>query len=687
MSIINALIMLYFTKKETSLKNKYFVFIWSIKMNNILRLWGLILASVLFSCENNDSKSVNIDIINADNNQVVETVANNSEFILPADMNINIDISFNNIEYDSIKFSWSNGKTRTETAAPYSACGDSNGNYFNCNISKNVSLTAQAYSKGASISDPVSINIILDSSQSPENPVLSKYGQHYLPHDPLTQDEKTSSKKLVFAHYFSQFPMSISNKGPGSGYYVAGYLDPLGEGGKWATKGGFLRQRPIQRAIIPKEAAKTFGSYDPRFWAYDDFKHEIKLASQIGIDGFAINVLSFNKSSYHWTRAVRLAKIASEERNLNFKILLMPDMNSLEASIIEEESNGNNDFFVDRIIELSQHDSLMKNDEGKILLAPYMGISTKGVKSGTWWLEQLIKLESKGYPAVLMPVFQGWEPKLEIWFEQMGNINFSKYIYGVSDWGDRAYNHTGKYGDEKYAFAGQLLATSDYVRLKYEIKWMGPVSPQDYRPKSPILFEAGNSRALRNAFQSAIDKNFDAVQLITWSDFSEHTEIVPSNRTGYAYYDLSSYYINWFKSGVEPEIKRDTMYSFFRINPITVSNNTIQTPLHPDSTQTIFTKWRESTTDTPPENKIELLAFLTAPARLEIILDRTYFKDISSKGMASFMVDMPPLNILSTQTIVPRFRIIRDGKVVSEMTSPWKIEARPIVQNLSLIHI
>ena len=55
----------------------------------------------------------------------------------------------------------------------------------------------------------------------------------------------------------------------------------------------------------------------------------------------------------------------------------------------------------------------------------------------------------------------------------------------------------------------------------------------------------------------AIDGGADWVQLITWNDYGEHTEIAPSTGTQHAFYDLTAYYTAWFKTGAAPRIVRD----------------------------------------------------------------------------------------------------------------------------------
>ena len=65
------------------------------------------------------------------------------------------------------------------------------------------------------------------------------------PFDRLPEETLRSMKKKVFAHYFSQFPISIDDRDPANDYYQKGYLHPDGENGKHRAYGHFINQRPI----------------------------------------------------------------------------------------------------------------------------------------------------------------------------------------------------------------------------------------------------------------------------------------------------------------------------------------------------------------------------------------------------------------------------------------------------------
>jgi hypothetical protein len=60
---------------------------------------------------------------------------------------------------------------------------------------------------------------------------------------------------------------------------------------------------------------------------------------------------------------------------------------------------------------------------------------------------------------------------------------------------------------------------------------MQPMRARDYRPKEPVIWEAGGSEHYWKTWINAITGKSDWVQIATWSDYSESTEISSSTGT------------------------------------------------------------------------------------------------------------------------------------------------------------
>lgn len=388
-----------------------------------------------------------------------------------------------------------------------------------------------------------------------------------------------ASEKKVFAHYFTQFPISIDNKPSASDYYQNGYLNPNGESGKHITYGGYLRDRPLPRTVRPEAN-----------WAAQDMDQEVRLAVTLGLDGFACDLLS-NKG-YHLERTKMLLE-AADRTDRGFKIMLMPDMDVFKSIP---------DSLARVIRTLNTYPAAYRLADGRLVVSPYNAQQM----SAAWWSFWLATMKNQGIDIAFVPVFQDWSKYAP---------GYSSISYGMSDWGWRSPKTQTSWRN----VPAQAKA--------YASVWMMPVAPQDMRPKSQTYAEAGNSEEYRVMWENAILGNADWVQLITWNDYSEHTCITPSIGTQYSFYDLTAWYTTWFKTGTMPEIKRDVLYYFYRIHSISASHQQPKPFAIAAGTDI-------------PRNEIELLAFLVSPGILEIEINGKKSRRDASAGMSSFKVPL-----------------------------------------------
>jgi hypothetical protein len=273
---------------------------------------------------------------------------------------------------------------------------------------------------------------------------------------------------------------------------------------------------------------------------------------------------------------------------------------------------------------LSRSPAAMRLADGRLVVAPYMAER----QTPQWWADSLTALKLRNIDVAFVPLFHNWLKHYQA---------YARLSYGVSDWGSRRPSE---------ARAWSKMAASAH---RNGLIWMAPVVPQDMRPKNGKYWEAGNSELFRGQWLAAIRGGADWVQLITWNDYSEHSVIRPSTSTGYAYYDLAAYYIQWFKTGAAPRIQRDAIYSFYR---------TQYAGARPDhSLQAAVMK--PAPTSDPPMDRVEMLAFLTAPAMLEIELGKRVHSMKADAGVTSFVIPL--------QAGTPVFRIRREERVVADL--------------------
>jgi hypothetical protein len=421
------------------------------------------------------------------------------------------------------------------------------------------------------------------------------------------------SKHKVFAHYFLPFPVSIDNLPPASDYYARNYLLPEGENGKFAARGGFLRERPLPRA--PVAGAD---------WRLHDLIYEAHLARDAGLDGFVVDLLGADDHE----GSVRRLLDAAQAVDPDFRIMLMPDMTS--------ELRAKPDRLVPLITEIGHHPACFRLADGRLVVAPYCA----NIFPVDWWRERLKQLESAGLPVALVPLFQGWTVPAPL---------FAPISYGFSEWG-------GRTPIESRSIEATVATIHRYVPV-----WMQPVAPQDMRPKDGAFLEAAGSLTFRTQWENAIRGGADWVQLITWNDYSECTEIAPSTGIGYAFYDLTAFYTAWFKTGVVPAIRQDALMAFHRIQRSDVRLRLQKSP------------WINRLASEPTRDEIELLAFLTAPGEVEISIGSDVVRSHAEAGLT---IVHAPLRIGT-----PTFTLARNGKSVIAMRSPWTVVAEADYQD------
>jgi len=425
------------------------------------------------------------------------------------------------------------------------------------------------------------------------------------------------SQKKVFAHYFYPFPLSIENKPADGDYYNAQYLNPKGESGKHAALGGYLRQRPLP--VAPKSSPD---------WRLQNVEAEVRMAIARGITGFAIDVMSGKEaadSHSHLNTLMQAAKAVDPR----FKIVVMPDISALKADA---------DAVSQIIAAAAASDAAYRLDDGRLVVSAF----NAGLNPPAWWQGIFDQLKSRGIRIAFVPTFLGWGGQA---------ASFAAISHGLSDWGTAtATSSDGMKRDPS-------LAHDSYGKL-----YMMPVDPQQYRPKGSIFWEAGNSTAFRTAWMSAINAGADWVQLVTWSDFSESSQVEPYTdatlRTdiGTGFYNLTGYYAAWFLTGVQPPITHDVLFYFYRREPTNAASPAQSAP-------------NKLTGNAPAENNIELVSFLTAPATIAITIGGQSFKQDAAAGISSFKVPTAAGN--------PQFSLSRNGAEVFSFQGPVQIYGAP----------
>ncbi|NYV75617.1 glycoside hydrolase family 71 protein [Streptomyces sp. UH6] len=403
-----------------------------------------------------------------------------------------------------------------------------------------------------------------------------------LPFDLPSTERLRASDRLVFAHYFTPYPLSLDNRPADEDYYARNYLTADGENGKHAAYGGLLRDRPLP--VGPQQGD----------WRSAHYRQEVRTAVAAGIDGFSVDLLSLDGP--HRER-VQLLMSAAREVDPGFRIMLMPDMKALDADPAT---------LARALAELGAAPNAHRLDDGRLVVSPFKAEE----KTPAWWRQVLDTLRTRhDTGTAFVPVFLDLTSHAEA---------FAPLSHGFSTWGSRSHTTLGHYGEH-------AALAREHGKL-----WMQPVAVQDARPNQGVFDEAGNTATLRGSWNHAIEDGADWVQLTTWNDYSESTQFAPSLHNGHTYLDLSSYYLTRFKTGSWPRIVRDTVYLTHRTQPhdAPAAGRAEPMRLRPGSA--------------PARDTVEVLTFLAGPGAVDVTVGDLHERYTVPEGVRAELLPLRP---------------------------------------------
>lgn len=388
-----------------------------------------------------------------------------------------------------------------------------------------------------------------------------------------------SPNRMVFAHYFPPYPLSKDDAPAAQDYYTKQYLTVDGESGKHVAYGGFLRDRPLP-------ATPQSGD-----WHVTNQETEVREAISVGINGFSVDLLSF--SSPNWTAALNLLQ-AAQNVSPHFAVMAMPDMTGLRNLTPEQFAAG--------IATFASYPSAYRLSDGRLVLSPF----DAEIHTPQWWTQEFSILSSEyGIHIAFVPLLLDF---------MKNEAAFAPISYGLSNWGPRSPSSDGTaYEYSKIAHdAGKL--------------WMQPVSVQDERPYAGVYNEADNTANLRATWNAAINEKAEWVQLVTWNDYSESTQIAPSENAGWSFLNICSYYIRQFRTGLVPHVQRDLGVLTYRTQPVRAQTAVSESePMHlvPGSS--------------PARNDVEMLTILTKRAWVHVTVGGVRHKYQAPAGVSTHL--------------------------------------------------
>ncbi len=403
--------------------------------------------------------------------------------------------------------------------------------------------------------------------------------------------------------------------------------------------------------------------YDQRLKLEEAADLEIRRAMRIGLDGFSFDAWAGGDSAKKLFEA--MMKVC-EEKKYPFELTI-----TLDASCLKQDKRGVRGAYVREIKWLldtfGDHPNLARRD-GKVLIMGYQSAWpwvqylwdhawAKGLRDAEHKAElnRLRKCE-EGWKMV-GPAFRSlekeigepiyWEFCLSAFFHNVGGVAkgslpkaaaiIAKDLPAVG-----SFSHLG---DEHGAVADAVVSAgaewSQPMWLQYEnYGWYQTASP--------------GTDWIRGNWSAARDIPSTLMQYITWNDYHESTNLTPGFNTRYAYYDLTGYFIEWWKTGKQPESDHDRVYIFSH--------------KYGDANK-VF----PFTGNPKQDNVIEVLTILPAPAHI-----RVPGRKLASGEPAEW--DAPAGLSFRQLPLTPgpvSAELIRDGKVEIDLELPEPVGTRP----------
>jgi len=429
-----------------------------------------------------------------------------------------------------------------------------------------------------------------------------------------------AAPRTTFVHYFPPYPLAFANVPATDDAYNRVLLNPDGGHGQFARIGGYLRDRPL-----------PVGPWPSRYWRQINYAIEIMRAERIGIDAFECDLLRVapERQFNAWDQINMLMQTA-EAVAPRFRIVIEPDGAALRLIPAAKLAAV--------IATLARYGSADRLPDGRLLVTPF----APDIEGPQYWQTVLADLASRGIRTAFIPVLLAWRKEAR---------DFAPLSYAMSAWGERDVDSI-----ENGSFSGFDTAMEPDTSLV-----MMPLAPQDVRPKVQRFWETRNTDAYRLLWTLAIESRARFAEIVTWNDYSETTGISPSAGTQFLFYDLTAYFNDWYKTGAPPPIVRDAIYYCER------------TEIIPPETGNLSDATMQPMGETPVSNRIQMLAFLTAPATLEIALDGRTWRADERAGLAVFSIPAEPGR--------PVFSIVRGGKVAAQVTSAWEIHKNFTVED------
>ncbi len=336
----------------------------------------------------------------------------------------------------------------------------------------------------------------------------------------------------------------------------------------------------------------VFANYRPDFGAYGNnvagYKREIQQAQAVGVDGFALDKEGWGPDTAGWANFQQLAGYmfqAAAELGTGFKLFFDLDCQGygydnacIAAAGQMLAAYGNNPNYF--------------HYQGRPLFTGWSsGLdTTKGSTDDQFWSAVAASIKSTGLSPFFMPTFSNWTAanpissaqsyaNTEAWLTS-GWLN--SVVQGLITWGDYV---PPLYVENNDAFAA--VAAHNNIAFAASVEsWHAPIrflsTGQAVSGDIMASLEFNGGEGLSAIWEYIITKiKPSMVYLVTWNDYTEsymgpasQVDLTADNQPAWqvtgdylfthaAYTDLNRYFIQWYKTGVQPT-RPDAMYVSYR---------------------------------------------------------------------------------------------------------------------------
>ncbi len=463
----------------------------------------------------------------------------------------------------------------------------------------------------------------------------------------LPEREAPSDRpKKVFAHYMGCYPA-----------------------GTGATRSNQLSAGKEMRHDLPDDTSRRGGRFrnfpllpwDPALTPEESADLEIRRAMRIGIDGFAVDAWAGGDGAKEVLDA--LIRVA-EKKDYPFELTICLDP-ACGGTLVKT---------VREVLDRWGESPKLARRDGKPLIFSY---SSRGLVMETLYAEIDARIPDIAREAAayrLRTTELGWHLMGQAFRraeEQVGQPIFYHYdlIYFfhpmdeklvrpgmMNDAAGAIARHVpalGSFGF--YGFQGKVEEVARAVRAA-GAEW-GGAGGMHQKENMPLeIFMPKGTDWLRFVWADQRRDEASLVQLITWNDYTENSNIAPAYNTRYTIYDLTGYLIEWWRQGKPPAVERDRVYLTYAKYPKEAKS------------------W-PFTIQARRDRALEVLTILTAPATVHLP-----GRDIRYEAPAGFHVEQFP--VVPGPVIA---ELIRGEAVTLRLESPEPITDRPFREDNALV--